>query len=166
MVSQSVAATLHVGQKLGFGRGVPSLVKSIQHLNDLQDLTVESTAAIASLGKHGDAQPLVQFVASGRLRAWLTTLEHSIQAPFYYGERKSYVDFYFLQTLDWIRTAAFDPLQPVTGDVFADFPRVASLHATLRALPSYATTRATGPIVSSVLNQSSVARYRVAASGA
>jgi len=163
IVSQSVAATVHLGQKLGFDRGVPSLAKSLQYLNDLQDLTVEFSKAISALtGDSDDAKPLADFVTGGRLEAWLTTLESSITAPFYFGPSVSYVDFYFLQTLDWLATSAFDPLRPVAGDVFAPFAKVVALHAAMRALPSYQTTRATGPLVGSVMSEVHVARYATA----
>ena len=40
--------------------------------------------------------------------------------------------------------------------------QVVALHAAMRALPSYQTTRATGPLVGSVMSEVHVARYATA----
>tara|TARA_B100000795_G_C22737500_1_gene413902 strand:+ start:138 stop:1226 length:1089 start_codon:yes stop_codon:yes gene_type:complete len=158
-VSQSVAATLYLGQKLGFDRGVPSLAKAVQHLNDLQDLTGECERAIASLQKDRDAAALRTFVEAGRFSAWVGTIEHAITGPYYYGDVVTYVDFYFLQTLDWFVLKAFDPLQRVTGDVWQRFPKVKALHQAMRAMPSYASTGAHGPLIPGVFSDEDVALY-------
>jgi glutathione S-transferase len=158
-VSQSVAATLYLGQKLGFDRSVPSLAKAVQHLNDLQDFTGECSRATASLQKDRDAAPLRTFVRDGRFSAWVGTIEHAITGPYYYGDAVTYVDFYFLQTLDWFAVKVFDPLQRVTGDVWQRFPKVKALHQAMRAMPSYASTGAHGPLIPGVFTDEDVALY-------
>ena len=158
-VSQSVAATLYLGQKLGFDRSVPSIPKAVQHLNDLQDFTGECSRATASLQSDRNAAPLRAFVEGGRFTAWVGTLEHAIVGPFYYGDAVSFVDFYFLQTLDWFVVKAFDPLQNVTGNVWQRFPKVMALHNAMRAMPSYGSTGATGPLIPNVFTDDDVALY-------
>ena len=84
-LSQSVACTLYLGTKLGFAEHVPSVAKSVQHLNDLQDLNTELTA----LEQLSAAAEMPPFVEGGRLDAWLDTIERSIVGPWYYAGGRS-----------------------------------------------------------------------------
>jgi len=162
-VGQSVAATLYLGQKLRFDPCIKDpftcVPKAIQHLNDLQDLTVETHDAVSALMKN-DPLPMNDFLKTGRLAAWLTTIENSIVGPYYYGEHMSYVDFYLLQTLDWFKTQAFNPLQPVTGDLFLAYPKVCAIEEAMHAMNWYKNGPAASiPKVGAVLGTENVALY-------
>lgn len=165
-VSQSVAGTLYLGQTLGFdpckGEHASCLATTIQHMNDLQDFTVEYSDAVSSLRNDRDPTPMRAFIEDGRFTAWLTTFNNSIQGPYYYGGQKSYVDFYLLQTLDWCMAQAFDALQPITGAIFTPFSKVTAAHAEMRMMPSYGSTNATGSVVGYFFGEADVALYEAA----
>jgi len=117
---------------------------------------------VSSLRNDRDPTPMRVFIEDGRFTAWLTTLNNSIQGPFYYGAEKSYVDFYLLQTLDWCKAQAFDALQPITGNIFTPFSKVTTAHTEMRLMPSYASTNATGGIVGYYFDEADVALYGAA----
>lgn len=141
-ISQSVAAAMYVGEKVGFGGGrIPSVPKAVQYMNDLADLNSEALAA--SLGGGDDPSKLRAFVEGGRLAAWLANIEHSIEGPFYFGAKPTYVDFFALNVFDWaVDDAWLHALAPKLAarsvDVYAPCPRLRALLAALRAEPWHA----------------------------
>ena len=132
-ISQSVAATIYLGQKLGFGEGVgDNVAKAVQYLNDLQDLNSEC-AAIEYLDR---AAKWPDFIEGGRLDAWLGNVERSIRGPFYFGEQRTYVDFYLVQVFDWHAIRLFEPL-PAAAAKLANYPKINAILSAVRSLESY-----------------------------
>ena len=142
-ISQSVAASMYVGQKLGLGLpdGV-SVAKAVQYMNDLADLTSEAgKAALADEGRGIRA-----FIEGGRFEAWLANIENSIAGPYYFGFAPSYVDFFCLGVFDWAIDDSFlSMLTPKlfnrSIDVYGPYPKLCALLRTLRAQPWYHTER-------------------------
>ena len=95
VLSQSIAVAMYVGDKVGLGDSVPSVYKAVQYMNDINDFSGEATAAALS-----GAKTLKVFIEGGRMQAWLANIEHSIQGPFYFGDKASYVDFQLLHAMD------------------------------------------------------------------
>ena len=116
-ISQSVAANIYVGDKLGLNRGINSArdrAKAVQYMQDASDLVGEFfrfALGAAAAGPTHDLSALKTFVEGGRLTSWLTNIEHSIRGPFYFGTHPTYVDFYLLQNLDWMDDVALDKLR-------------------------------------------------------
>ena len=72
----------------------------------------------------------------------MANIEHSILGPFYFGAAPSYVDYFMLHAFDWAIDDTFlralAPKLAARGiDVYAPFPKIRRLLATLRSLPSY-----------------------------
>ena len=137
-ISQSTAAAMYIGDKVGLGGArIPSIYKAVQYLNDLADLTSE---AIGAALNHGDDPSMLHNFLDGRLQAWMANIEHSISgSPYYFGTEVTYVDFYFLNTFDWaIDDVFYNALKAKMGNIYADFPKIATLLAAMRSMPSYA----------------------------
>jgi len=102
MVSQSVAATVMAGERLGFAAGVVSGPKALQYMLDMKDLLDE--AGLSSYRREWDEAAFGAFVApGGRLDLYLGLLERAIAGPFFFpGSTPTYVDYYLATTLAWM----------------------------------------------------------------
>ncbi|KAL1527937.1 hypothetical protein AB1Y20_009308 [Prymnesium parvum] len=134
-ISQSVAATLYVGQRLGFDAAVPNVPKSVQYMVDLADFLAQIPGGEGPTLIFDEelGRKLAHFHTSGRFDAWMQNIERSIIGPYYYGERVSYVDFYLNQVLKWIYQRIYRQI-PGAENVFGAYPKAMGVQASVSAL--------------------------------
>jgi len=135
MVSQSIAAALYLGNKLGLSSSVPGWneYKAMQFCADIVD-TFEG-----GLGSNNESGPALKaFVEGPRCANLMSNVERAIVGPYYFGEEPSTVDFFLLGHLDWRITSVFAPLKEKLGvDVMAEYPKMSAIYAALTATPGY-----------------------------
>jgi len=132
LISQSIAITVHIGQRTGFDRGVPCPIKALQFLMDANDFmdaygpaakTGASLKAFMNAPEAGKPSPCDE---------WLTNMERSIQGPWYFGERATYVDFFVAQLFDVLGYVLFDKI----GCPLGKYPKLKGVVAGIRGLES------------------------------
>ena len=131
VLSQSAAVTLYVGKKFGFmPEKEQDVYKAIQYMNDAQDFMSEALSAV------GDAKLVDDFLVSGpRFDAWMGNIERSIHGPYYFGQNPT--RDYLLQCVDWVQISLLDPLEKLTGNKLAAYPKVVGMLERVRSLPSF-----------------------------
>lgn len=134
-VSQAPAAMMYLGNKLGFTTGITVPEVALQYACDVSDLFEAMRGVfIAGIAKN-DLADAAKFM-SDRFKVIMSAIEKSIQGPFYFGEKVSWADFALAGYWDMIECKWLESLKEKTGDVLADCPRVKSVVAAIRALPS------------------------------
>ena len=138
-ISQSTAATLYIGNKVGLNDGLDTY-KAVQWLSDIVDLfegglgkSIDAGGAALKVyleGK-GDGNP-------SRFAKQISNLNRAIKGPFFTGETPTLVDFFLCQHVDWRQETCLNRLQKQTNvDVFAPYPNVVSVYEGIRNLESY-----------------------------
>ena len=138
-VSQSTAATLYIGNKVGLNDGLDTY-KAVQWLSDIVDLfegglgkSIQGGGAALKVyleGK-GDGNP-------SRFAKQMANLNRAIKGPFFTGDKPTLVDFFLCQHVDWNQERCLNRLQKQTNtDVFAPYPNVVSVYEGIRNLESY-----------------------------
>lgn len=142
LISQSVAASLYLAERLGFGVGAePYRVgKAVQYMTDLNDLESELIGRYGSARAGDGWERMRAFNDGGRLASWLGNIERSIEGPFYFGKKLSAPDFYLVGVMGYFEV--MDPASPAA--LLADYPKARAVFDAVQALPSWAAWRALG----------------------
>ncbi|KAL3912522.1 MAG: hypothetical protein SGPRY_008311 [Prymnesium sp.] len=135
IISQSVAATLYLGEQLGFDRAVQIMPKAVQYMVDASDLLSQTPIADPPITEpsNSDVAALVDFHDSGRFNAWMGNLERSIKGPYYFGDSISYVDFYLTMVMMWLRQVVYDRI-PGAEHVYDPYTKVLGVVEAVQAL--------------------------------
>jgi len=131
-ISQSLACTLHVGEKYGFNKGVKSTAKAVQYMLDLQDFMEQCD------NNKKSAARLAEFIKGpgGKVSyfdEWMSNIERSIQGPFYFGDTMTYVDFFACQVFDVVHSTIFGP---IGVDEFRRYPKIHAVVSGIRGMSS------------------------------
>lgn len=135
IVSQAPAAAMYLGEKFGFTAGIKVPEIALQYVSDVGDLHEAMRGAFNPCIEKGDLSEAPKFM-SERFNAIVGAIERSIQGPFYFGEKFTWVDFSLAGYWDMIEFKWLEPLKEKTGDVLADCPKIKAIVAAIRALPS------------------------------
>jgi glutathione S-transferase len=138
-ISQSVAVTLYVGNKVGLDKGL-NTYKAVQWLNDIVDL-FESGLSKSTAAGGAALKVYLEGAADGkpsRFAKQIGNLNRAIKGPFFMGEEPTLVDFFLCQHVDWQHAKLLNRLQKQTNvDIFAPYPNVVSVYEGIRNLDSY-----------------------------
>lgn len=129
-ISQSIAATVHIGAKCGLDKGVDPVL-ALQYMLDAEDFGTQLGNA-----KNAGMPALKTFLTEGRFASWAGNIERSIKGPYYFGEKASYADFALAGKLESADFSTLGPLQAKTGDLFAKYPKIAGVKAGIMGLES------------------------------
>jgi len=157
IISQSTAATMYLGKKLGLTPPGYDDFKTMQHMADIVDLFE------GNLGKNNEHGPtLKKFLEGDRFKQLMTNLESGIKGPYYYGDQPCAADFFLGAHMDWRMANVFDPLNAKYGvEPLAPYKKIVGLHDALKATDGYKRfaakeekekPKAMGPIKDDVLN--------------
>ena len=133
LISQSLACTMHIGEKCGFAKGIKSQAKAVQYMLDLRDFMEQCEANKISAAR------LAEFVkgpGGGKVSyfdEWMTNIERSIQGPYYFGENLTYVDFFACQVFDYVHFTIFGP---VGVDEVKRYPKIHAMVTAIRGMAS------------------------------
>eukprot|EP00912_Choanoflagellata_sp_UC4_P001085 UC4_evm1s670 len=138
-ISQSTAAALYIGEKVGLDNGL-NRHKAVQWLSDIVDIFeggvgksigAGGAALKVFLEGNGDGKP-------SRFAKQMGNLNRAIKGPFFTGDKPTLVDFFLCQHVDWCQATCLNRLQKQTNiDVFAPFQNVVSVYEGIRNLESY-----------------------------
>ena len=115
-LSQGIAATIFIGETLGFDVPETRKPKAMQYMLDLRDFIDNSWLAALTVLSGGDKSlyPVLggnatavqrrfdAYAESGRLKEFVDHFERSIIGPYYFGSSPSYVDYYFVSVINWM----------------------------------------------------------------
>eukprot|EP00567_Pseudictyota_dubia_P016116 CAMPEP_0197435650 /NCGR_PEP_ID=MMETSP1175-20131217/3215_1 /TAXON_ID=1003142 /ORGANISM="Triceratium dubium, Strain CCMP147" /LENGTH=219 /DNA_ID=CAMNT_0042964747 /DNA_START=125 /DNA_END=784 /DNA_ORIENTATION=+ len=132
VISQSTAVTMYVGKKYGFP--APDDCKALQLMDDIVDLFQNG------LGKNRDDAKTLKVYLDGdgekpaRFAVFAGALERNVAGPYFFGEKPSYVDFFFASACG---VACLDKFESKTGvDVLAPYPKLQAIASKIRGLDS------------------------------
>jgi len=137
IISQSCATAMYVGNKLGFT--APNDAIGLMHMGNLVDLYERELATAAK-----DPEKLKVFIEGadgkpGRFSLIAGAVNRSIQGPYYFGEKPSYVDFLLGSLHAWTKGALLDKLTKVSGkDIFAPYTKLTGAASAIAGLASAA----------------------------
>jgi glutathione S-transferase len=140
-VSQSVATSLYLAEKIGFGvSDDPLLVaKAVQYMTDLNDLRSELIGRWVAGRYEGDSwQALRTWTDGGRLASWLENIERSVAGPYYMGGALTAPDFYLVSVMDYFEAMHAVPLSVL----LAKYERTHAVYAAVTGLPSWRSSAA------------------------
>lgn len=144
VVSQSVAAAFYIGEKAGFP--APDPFRALQLVHNVVDLAEGLSQAVGKTA--ADFKTFLQGAEGkpGRFQLMAAALERAVKGPFFFGEDKTWVDFYFGHNFALLNYCYLDSASKVSGsDVWAAYPKLKAIAAAILGLESAA--KITAPLM-------------------
>lgn len=94
-ISQSNAATMYLGDKLGLNEGITVPAKAVQYMSDIYEIFEGNIQRLKEKGGE-----LAAYVSGDRFKKQTRVVENAIKGPFFFGEKPTYVDFFLLGYYD------------------------------------------------------------------
>ena len=143
-ISQSIAANMYIGTKYGFP--AQDDFKAIQFMDDIKDLFENG------IGKmNEDGQKLKTYLEGddsssstkpSRFAIFASCLERNVKGPYFFGDKLSYVDFYFANLYAMYYGTTLSKLEVKTNvDVFGPYPKLKNIAEKIMNLNSAKTIK-------------------------
>jgi len=140
-ISQSTACAMYVGKQCGFP--APDDCLGSCYLNCIVDVFENG------IGKNNtDGADLKVYLdgdgkGPSRFAKFAGSVEKQIKGPFYFGEEKSYVDFFLGHIHSYYTATTLAKFEKATGkDIFAPFPKIKAVCKVIQELPSFVNAQA------------------------
>ena len=139
-ISQSIAANMYIGTKYGFPVPPNEDFKAIQYMDDIKDLFENGIGKMNEDG--GNLKTYLQGDGTAgnkpsRFAIFASCIERNVIGPYFFGDKVSYVDFYFANLYAMYYGTTLGKLEAKTNvDVFGPYPKLKEIAEKIMNLTS------------------------------
>ncbi|CAB9503381.1 Glutathione S-Transferase [Seminavis robusta] len=132
--SQSTACAMYIGKTYGFP--APDDCKAVQIMEDIKDKFENGISK-----NQEDAKKLKEFLKGdgtkpSRFSVFASAIERNVVGPFFFGEKMSYVDFYFANAYASNEDGMKKLMDKTGDDFFTPYPKLQAIAKAIRGLES------------------------------